>query len=263
MSRTRRLLISLVLLLFSSPAFAYIVFLKNGQQITVKDKPRIVGNKAIVVMPSGTESSIEASEIDFAKTEEVNKTNFGTAKLIEGRDSRLLEQGTKVDKSSKTVGELIAERRVGLSLPEPPTPPSKAQGGGDLPRTAAGYVDLFTLALERKAYRQTDITTELLQYLRGQGLEGVSIYEGSKTKRALLEIATNSEAAVFKGLKESANALIQARGSFPGQLEALELVMVTDARVRAGQFVLTPELATLLASGEIEPTAFFLRYVEF
>ena len=44
---------------------------------------------------------------------------------------------------------------------------------------------------------------------------------------------------------------------------ALEVVMKTPARERAGQFVLTPETATALVAKKVDAPAFFVANVQF
>ncbi|MCP5117176.1 MAG: hypothetical protein GY953_40645, partial [bacterium] len=107
------------------------------------------------------------------------------------------------------------------------------------------------------------ITAEVLGYRKGQGVDRVRIFQGTEPNRPLLEIVAASEASVFKALSDSANGLAQIHQRFPKQVAAFELVMMNESQARAGQFVLTPELANLLVTGRLKPPGFFLRYVEF
>jgi len=257
--RIRPHLLLFALWLAASPALAYVVVLKNGEQLTTRNAPKVEGDQAILVMSNGTTTSMPSSEIDFAKTEELNKTNLGQATVVGLGTERPIEK--KEPPKQRTVADLIAERRIGLAPPEQVEEELDESAATKLPRTSAGYVDLFKF--ERELYRQAEVTTEVLQYLQGQGLSGTSIYQGTRDGRALLEVSANSEAAVFKALREVSNALIQARERYPDKLQALELILMNDQQVRAGQFVITPERAVEIASGQIEPSTFFLRYVEY
>jgi hypothetical protein len=107
---------------------------------------------------------------------------------------------------------------------------------------------------------QLEVAAEIKQQLRGKGIEDVLVYRGSRGDRALLEITTNSEAAVFRSLEAAAAVLLQmqTRG-----INAFEVSMTSSARERAGEFTLTPELATLLAQKQIETSAFYVRHVVF
>src|SRR5262245_16021416 len=103
--------LTLALLLLSAPAFAYIVFLKDGTQVSTKEKYRVEGDRAVLVLRSGTETFIDLAEIDIAKTEEVNKIDFGTAKLIEGGEVKELATETRFEDETETLSDALARNR--------------------------------------------------------------------------------------------------------------------------------------------------------
>ncbi len=251
----------LAVLLAAAPASAYIVFLKDGSQIQTKEKYRIEGDQAILILPSGTPASYAASEIDVEKTEAINVVDYGTATLIEGLNKQTrLAKGTKVAAQEKEpkFGEYISGRS--LALPE--VRKRKATTPADqLPTTRAGFVDL--MAVRRSPYPSAEITGEVLGYLRGQGIDRVRIFQGTEPDRPLIEIVAASEASVFKSIKDAANGLAQIHENFPELVTAFELVLMTESQDRAGQFILTPELADLLVKEKISVSQFFLRFVEF
>ncbi len=119
------------------------------------------------------------------------------------------------------------------------------------------------MARERRPYPNLEVASELLELYRGQGVEEVQLFAGTRSDRPLVEITTASEASVLQALTASADALLQLRRRHPGKTAALELLMATPARERAGQFVLTPDLAEELAAKKVEVTAFFVRNVQF
>ncbi|MCP4658806.1 MAG: hypothetical protein GY856_25625 [bacterium] len=261
MSPFRRFAIALILLVVATPTWAYIVYLKDGSQIVTKEKYRVVGDQAYLILPSGTETSMNVSEIDVAKTDELNQVDIGTARVLEGVGTRTTPEPSEAEVDRETLGDLLGGRS-GLSLP----PVSKRQEAvamevEALPLTKAGFVDLMKLS--RNPYTDSEITTELLQYLKGQGVEEIKIYQGTAADSPLIEIVTNSEASVFKVLKDCANALVQMHGRFPEKVGALEVLMVTGSQVRAGQFVLTPAMGNLLVTGAIDAPTFFCRHVQF
>ena len=258
MSRSQCCLLIAALMLVSTPAWGYIVFLKDGSQIQTKEKYRIEGDKAILILPSGTEASYDASEIDVKKTDEINVIDYGTAKILEGLDRVEKRPETRIEDDDATFGSYISGRS--LALPEVRRREAVKTEEG-LPTTQAGFVDL--MSLKRRPYPDSDITAEVLGYLKGQGVDRVRIFQGTEPDRPLLEIVAASEASVFKALSDSASGLVQIHERFPKKVEAFELVMMTETQARAGQFVLTPELANLLVTGRLKPPGFFLRYVEF
>jgi hypothetical protein len=88
------------------------------------------------------------------------------------------------------------------------------------------------------------------------------VYRGTAADRPLVEITTNSEAAIFRALESAAAVLLELRQRGAG-VSALELLMMSSSRERAGQFTLTPELAAELADDRMEASAFFVRHVQF
>jgi hypothetical protein len=244
---------------FAAPASAYIVVLKNGSQITTQKKYELQGDKVLLILSNGTKASYNASDIDFAKTDEVNR--YGTlkdAKVIETKEQKA--PTAKVD-DDKAFGDLISNRN--LALPEAGRRPAAGDGGAKPAggMTAAGFVNLP--ALPRKPLADGELSSEIMGYLRGQGVDDVRIFQGSKAKRALVEVVASSEASVFKVMKDAANCLLQMDQRFPKKLESIELYLTADGKIPAGQFTLTPDLANQLASGRVEPATFFVRYVEF
>lgn len=242
----------------ASPASSYILFLEDGRQMQIKEKYERDGDRVIVVLPSGSQAFLDASEVDFEKTEQVNQENLGSAVLLEGVGEEE-ERQKPPPPDEESLGDIIASRQQGLSLPPPRRRDRPSQV--KVPRTGAGFLDLMTMA--RRPYTDGEVTSELLRYLKGQGVEEVKMFQGSREDRPLLEVVANSEASVFKVLKDAANALVQLEDRFPERITGFELLMVTDAQIRAGQFVMTPELANELVSGSVDGPTFFLRYVQF
>lgn len=268
MSRSRRLSSHLtaprlallaLLLVVAAPASGYIVFLKDGSQIQTKEKYRIEGDKAILILPSGTPASYDASEIDIEKTEKINVVDYGTATLLEDlkEPPKQLPKGARFEEEGR-FGEYISGRN--LALPEV-RKRQAATPTDQLPTTRAGFIDL--MAFRRSPYPSAEVTAEVLGYLKGQGTDRVRIYQGTETDRPLIEIVAASEASAFKAIKDSANGLVQIHQNFPELVTAFELVLMTESQDRAGQFVLTPDLAELLVSEKLNVSQFFLRFVEF
>ncbi len=260
-----RLIVVLLLLLLPASAGAYTVFLKDGSQITTKEKYRIEGDKAILVLPNGSQYFYDAAQIDVEKTEEFNLVDLGTAKLIEGSETRQIPVNESLD-DKVTLKDLLRRRESGLAMPEPRQRAAESTrdpdpGGAAAPRTKAGFVDLLNLS--RDPYPKPTIMSEVMRFLKGQGVDNVRLYRGTQADRPLVEIVAASEASVFKSLKDSANSLVQIHERFPDDVGAFELLLLTDNQVRGGQFTLTPELANRLVTGELDAPSFFLRYVEF
>lgn len=261
MYRKRPVLIALVFLLVGTPVWGYIVLLKDGTQIITREKYRREGDKVYLVLQNGTETFIDASEVDFAETEELNKVNLGQSRVLDRQSSTLVEAEKDSPKREETLRQLAG--RTSLTLPELDRRDPEA---GEIPLTPAGFVDLWRF--ERIDHPNADLVAELKRSLENLGTQGYEIYQGTGPNRALLEMAAvSSERSVLEGLRDAAAALIQAQTRFPDELELLELVMSASTgngdKQRAGQFVLTRTLANELISGAVEPTVFFVRHVQF
>jgi hypothetical protein len=235
-----------------------VIYLKDGSTITAKGKYRIENGRAIITLPNGTQTFVPANQIDVKRTEEANRNGYEGAVVLPGTSQDVGTPGAPV--KDKTLADLIASKEAAPRA----LPVSRRETNttsGRLVKTRAGYYDLTTLA--RKAYPDADVTAEIQRFFRGQGIDGVEIYEGTKGDRPLLEITTNSEGSVFKALNTTATALLHLRDRFPAQVAAVELLLTTPSRERAGQFVLTPDMATELVSKKIDVTFFFVKNVQF
>jgi hypothetical protein len=252
-------------LLLAGPLAAYTVYLKDGSSVQAKEKYRIENGKAIIILPSGERTFLDPRKIDVRRTDEANRNNSGTAIVLEQNAKSPTPVQPQAPRQ-KTLADLIASRDAApRELPEVRRESSArnapASRGGGMGKTRAGFVDFATVA--RKPYPHLEVASELQQFFRGQGLEEVGIYSGTQGDRPLVEITTNSEASVFKSLSVGSNALLHIRDRYPQRVGAFELLMTTPERERAGQFVLTPEMASELVAKRVDVTAFFIDNVQF
>ena len=79
----RTLLAAAVLLLFAGQASAYTIFLKDGSRVQAREKYRVAGDKAIIVLPSGSMTELPLARIDVARTERGNATDYGSATVVD------------------------------------------------------------------------------------------------------------------------------------------------------------------------------------
>lgn len=243
----------------SSPLAAYVVVLKDGSKIVADKEYEVRDGKAIITLPNGTETFIDAAEIDREATEQANRRGYGKAVVIEGSDTRQLKTAPPPEDRRQTLAD-VASPETRLDRLEPQRREGRAREGVAA-RTPAGYTDLSSLP--PRPFQDLDLAAEVQRFFRGQGIDGVDLYQGSQGDRLFAEITTNSEASVFRALEVAAEALLAARDSHPGEVSALEVFLATPDRERAGQFVLTPELARELVGGEVEISRFFVDNVQF
>jgi hypothetical protein len=252
-----------VALLLASPAAAYTIYLKSGKTIQAKGKYTVRDGKALITLPSGTQSSFNASEIDVERTEAANKSDYGGNAVILDPGTTEPAQRQAAANQQKRLSDMIANRQAARELPGPgrekAATPDAARSAA---KTRAGYSDLT--AIGRRPFPQADVLAELQQFFHGQGIDDVEIYSGTRPDRPLVEVTTPSEGSVFRTLGIASNALLHVRDRFPnGKVTAFELLMTTPQRERAGQFVLTPEMASDLVAKKIEVPAFFVQNVQF
>lgn len=254
--------------LLASPLAAYTIYLKNGQTIQAKGKYRIDKDKAYITLSNGQQTFIKASEIDVAKTDAENKSDYGGNAVILDQGTPGKNQVAPPPPPQKKLSDLIASREAARELPgrrDKPSPASSSSSSSDTAKpatkTRAGFNDLTTLG--RRPFPQADVLAELQQFFHGQGIDDVEIFSGTQGDRPLIEVTASSEGAIFRGLTVGANALLHIRDRFPNKIGALELLLVTPTRERGGQFVLTPDLASDLIAKKVEPQAFFVEHVQF
>jgi hypothetical protein len=250
-------LLTVLALLISAPLAAYTIYLKDGRTIKSKDKPRIVNGRALVILLNGTEAAFDAKEIDSARTEEMNKKNLGAAEIIESSPVPAEAAPQATQRPSRLTD--LAARGVG-----PRDAPARRDAAASSERTAraaTGFPDLLTAP--RTPFADAAVASELRTFFLGQKVEGAAIYQGTQSGRPLAEITTSSEGSVFKALSVGANAVLHIRGRFPQAVSGLEILMVTPGGERAGQFVLTPEMAEELVAKRVSLVAFYLENVQF
>ena len=238
----------------------YTIVLKDGATIIAKEKYRIEKGKAVITQLNGIQTFVRADQIDVARTEAVNREGLGSAVVIPGSPQDVGTVPAQPQKD-KTLADLIATKTAApRDLPQTRRDKNEAVAGR-LGKTRAGFFDLSTLP--RKPFAHADVTSQLQQFFHAQGIDEVEIYEGTQGDRPMIEITTNSEGSVFKALSIAANALLHVRDTAPGKVPVFELLLTTPSRERAGQFVLTSEMASDLVSRKVDVTSFFLKNVQF
>jgi hypothetical protein len=247
----------MIAVLTAGPVAAYTIYLKDGSTVQAKSKYRIEGNRAYIVLPNGTQSFIDAREIDVKRTEAANKADYGGNAVIL-QEAAPPTDGTPAPPPQRRLSDVIAKR--GSELPGPQREPVKATPLDSL-KTRSGHPDLTTLP--RRAYEPAEIAAEIRQFFLGQGVAEVAVFSGTRPSHPLVQVTASTESGVFKGLAVGANAVLHIRDRFPGKVDAFDLLLVTPTNERAGQFVLTPEMASDLVAKKVQLAAFFIENVQF
>lgn len=237
----------------AAPLVAYTVVLKDGSKLIAQQAPAFDGEQAIIVLQSGTRTSIAASEIDLERTQEANRHELGSAMVLE--NGELTEQVIDTEEpQERRLSDLIKDRRGAGAANRAPV--TRDDGRRDRSARDSQFV-------ERLPYRNLPVLEAIQGAFKSQGVDTAKIYQGSSENRLLIEVETNSEAAVFRSIKVAAGALSHVRANISAQIEAFELALTTSSRARAGDFLMTTEHAAELVDGELEISSYFVREVRF
>lgn len=252
-------------LIAAGPAAAYTIYLKNGDTPLIAEKKyEVRGDKAYIVLQSGTVTSIELAQIDIERTEEANaRGDYGTAFVLGDEKTQEVPVPQARQQSQQTLADLIQAGAAGPASrrEERPEPAPGAETPSGPTVTPAGYPDL--LSLPRRPPASSQLAEALSGAFQAQELPAVRVFSGSAAGRPLVEVTTGSERAVERALVVAALSLVQLADRYPQALQGLELLMVTPDGARAGQFQLTPEMASLLTTRRMDIDTFFVRYVQF
>lgn len=250
-------LCALVTILAAGPLAAYTIYLKDGSTVQAKGKYRIEGDRAYIVLPNGTQSFINAREIDVKRTEAANKADYGGNAVIL-QEATPPTDGRQAVPQQRRLSDVIAKR--GGELPGPQREPVKVTPQDNV-KTKSGKTDLASVP--RRSFEPAEVASGIRQFFLGQGIPEVAVFAGTTPAQPLVQVTVTTETGVFRGLAVGANAILQIRERFPGKVDAFELLMVTPTNERGGQFVLTPEMASDLVAKKIQIAAFFVENVQF
>lgn len=260
MRQTKTVLTALLILLIAGPVLAYTVYLKDGSTLLARSKFELQGDKAIIILQNGTQTFIQASEIDIPRCDKENQVNYGTALVLE--DGKFQQRkATKAPPKQDTLVDLARRSRPSSGARRTKSDQNSRSETQDPSKTLAGNNDLY--AFSRVPYRNLNVADEIRRMFMEQNLEGISLSQGTSADRPLLAVTANSEGSVFHCLRTAAAALLRTSRNYPNDIKALELVLSTTSKARSGQFVLTPELATELLAKTTEISTFFVEHVQF
>src|SRR6202035_10131 len=132
-------LLAVLALLAAVPLAAYTIVLKDGSTLAAKEKYKISGTRALITLQNGTQTFLDAKQIDVAKTEEVNQHDYGNAVVID--DTRA---NAAAAPRRRTLADLIETRKTApRDVPEARRESRRGESGGSgggAGRTKAGYV---------------------------------------------------------------------------------------------------------------------------
>lgn len=250
-NRLRQCAVLVILCLLASAAQAYTIWLKDGSKLDANAKYRVEGDRAFVTLLNGTTTTLPLSAIDVERTEEYNTRDYGQALVVEGNKTRPL---TMKEAPPMTLNEALERQKQRERARK--EEPKETQ----IIKTAAGYNDLTRL--QRRPFRESELAARVAQELRVAGLRDFEIHQGTTEDRIFLQLQTNNEKEVFQALRVSANTYELVK-KMDGSVEALEVLMMTATKNRAGQFLLNHENTPLLVNQKMSVSDFFVEFVQF
>ncbi len=251
MTPRARLLLVLLLALAAVPASAYTIYLKDGSTIDAEGPYTVDGERVLLTLRSGTATEMPLAEIDVEKTQERNRGGLSDALVLQDGKMVDLEEARAAAPQRETLADRIKTGRTTLSA---------------VPRESPGPAAAAASAAAAPPARQRleDPASEILERIfAGESVTGVALYQGAAAGQLLIEVTTDTETGVFRGLLVAAFALQQARHEGGEALQAVELRFVTIQGKPAGDFLLTPELAAELTDRRVAPSEFYVQNVRF
>lgn len=253
MSQRRHLAVLIVLALVAGPACAYTIFLKDGSKIIARQEYKVEGDRAIIILQNGTQTFLGLDEIDVERTRQANTSELGNALVLqEGRFVDITEAEKASRPQQESLEDLIASGRATAS---------------SVPRAGTSELEIGTPTPTEPAERSTLADPELLSLVQDifddRGLSDFTMYERNEDGSALLEVTTDSEAAVFRSIEGAARILARANEDRRGSLDAIELVMSTSNHAAAGRFHLTQKQVKELLEDKADLPTFYIRNVIF
>jgi hypothetical protein len=254
-----RALFLLALLLSAAPSAAYKVFLKDGTSHAAEQKWEVRGNNAIFRLDNGTLMSVPLELVDIDRSEKYNadphnSRQLESAVVIDREGARPLDLEHLRDRSGAVEGLADQVKQARRATPE------RTTDRIELRKTPAGFDD-FT-GQPRLPIVDSELARSLDTTLRAHGLHDFTAYRGTTTERPFIEVTTSTAGEAFAALTSLAQTIV-ALSNERNDVEALEVLLRTPQRTRAGQFVLDKDNVRDLVSGRIPPSEFFVRFVQF
>lgn len=241
------------LLVAGSAEAAFTVYLKDGSTLQARQPYTVDGDTAVIVLENGTSAALPLAEIDVERTRRSNEGGLAGTKVL--RDGRFveMEEAAPPPPQRETLGSMISTGRAVASASEPDAPGAGAGRTGE--EAAAGEP-------ARRPYSDEALTRAIREAFTELQVEQVEVLQGADGA-PLLEVVADSEAAVFRGLRVAARVLGAVLAARPGQVPAFDLHFTTSQGQQAGTFRMTPDQADALDQRRLDPSEYYVRYVQF
>jgi hypothetical protein len=238
-------------LLVTPAEAAYTVHLKDGSTLQAREAYTVEGETAIIILENGTRAALPLAEIDVERTQRNNQGGLSGAKVLQDGRFVDLEEVENDAPTRETLGTMISSGRATATAGSAPASASEGSPSGETPAASV-----------RRPFDDQPLSEAIQGAFAELQVERLEVLEGTDGA-PLLEVVTDSESAVFRGLRVAARVLGAVRTASPGRISAFDLHFVTPEGQEAGSFRLTPEQADELDTRRIEPSEFYVRHVQF
>lgn len=229
---------------------SFTVYMKDGSTVQAKEPYAIEGDTAIIILENGTRAALPMAEIDVERTKQNNQGALSGAKVL--RDGRFvdLDEADREAPQRETLGTMISSGRATATAGTSSTAEAEETSSGQRGETT------------HRPYSDPGLTQAIENAFGELQIEDVDVYQGSDGA-PLLQVVTETESAVLRGLRVAARVLVAVRAARPGEVPAFDLHFLTPEGQEAGSFRMTPDQADELDSRRIEPSEYYVRNVRF
>lgn len=241
--RTAPLLVLVLAAALASPAAAYVIYLKGGQQLTAREKPVISGKFLVFYTPLGAMQRIPATEYDEKRTLEMNEKGTGDAYVLQNVPEEKRPDGSG---RKPSLSEYIQEHKTsGIGEERKPVEVAKEPKGG---RTGSGEPSI-------SASVDAQLDTTFLHTMETYGIKAPRITAAPPGIR--VQGVTDAEEQVFNALKGIAKAIADSKSTAHPVTKA-EIYLTTSTGENAGHFEMTADDADILVGGKKSPKDWFM-----
>ena len=233
-------------LLLSAQSFAYVIVLKDGTRYNAKAKWTVSNGKAIATLDSGAVVTLNPSEIDVAKTDQVNALGMGNVAVL-GQEQTAQPAAQQ---QAPTLGQMVKMRGRQSAAPTGAGTGTPSHNPNAMaPAQPSPVPDQLDPQLKDKFER---------------AYENVGIFEHklSGTNRSMrVELTVDSEEKVFNAISATAFLIARNAGMDNMNIEIVDLFMKTTTGGAAGRFQMNRADADSINNKAILLPDYFVRKV--
>lgn len=236
------LLAAALALTLASPASAYVIYLKDGSQVTAREKPTVQGKYLVFYTPLGAMQRVPVAEYDEKKSNEMNSQGTGDAYVLGSTPEEKAPDGAKPPSLSNYIQQ---HKKSGIGEERQPVEVAKETKG---PRAVEGSSSAL----------QPELENGFIHTLESYGVKAPRITAAPVGVR--VQGITDTEEQVLAALKGIAKAVSDTRTTSHAVTKA-DIYLSTATGENAGHFEMTAEDADVLVSGRKTPIAWFMANV--